>query len=120
MRSSAAYMMDILENIESLDRFLSGRNIHEFLQDDLLRSAVHSKLVIIGEAVSSLPDALTEKYSTIPWNEITRFRNLIIHGYFKVDWDIMWGTATQRVHELREVIEQMMHNEFPDYRPENE
>jgi uncharacterized protein with HEPN domain len=120
MRSSAAYLLDILEHISALDQFLAGKSFDEFAGDELLKAAVHSKLVIIGEAVSQLPDSLTARYSTVPWGEITRFRNLVIHGYFKINWDIMWETATRRVRELRDVVQEMLQKDFPDFRPEHE
>ena len=30
----------------------------------------------------------------IPWPEITSMRNRLIHGYFDIDVDIVWNTAS--------------------------
>jgi uncharacterized protein with HEPN domain len=119
MRTEAHYLWDIIEAADAIDRFIGTTPMDKFMQDDLLRSAVYAKLTIIGEAVSRLSEALTDKHPSIPWHKIRGFRNAVIHGYFKIDWDIIWTAATQDAHELRQVATEMLEREFPRTRPEN-
>jgi uncharacterized protein with HEPN domain len=46
----------------------------------------------------------------VPWTKIIAFRNVVVHEYFALSWEIIWNTATQLVPELRrqivDVIEQ--------------
>ncbi len=119
MRTDAHYLWDIVDAADAIDRFLAGKNLQQFGSDEMTRSAVHAKLIIIGEAVAQLSDSLTGKYPSVPWQKIRGFRNAVVHGYFKIDWDIMWGAATKDAHVLREAASQMLDSEFPNFRIEN-
>jgi uncharacterized protein with HEPN domain len=119
MRNEAQFLWDITEAADAIDRFMGTTPMDQFMQDDMMRSAVYAKLIIIGEAVSHLSPALTEKYPSIPWHKIRGFRNAVIHGYLKIDWDIVWTAATQDAHQLRQVATDMLQQEFPHIGPEN-
>jgi uncharacterized protein with HEPN domain len=119
MRTDAQFLWDVIDAVDSIDRFLSNRSPTDFQADELLRSAVHEKLIIIGEAAGSLSDPLTVKYPAIPWRKIRLFRNAVIHGYFKINWDIIWGAATKDAPELRRAATEILAKEFPHFRPEN-
>jgi uncharacterized protein with HEPN domain len=108
-----------MEAAEAIERFLHGKTEANLDEDEMLRSAIHAKLIIIGEAVSHLTSALTDKYPNVPWQKITGFRNFVVHGYFKIDWDIIWNTATQDVPALRATAARILEKEFPQLRPEN-
>lgn len=119
MRTDAQYLWDIVDAADAIDRFIGARKMDQFIADDLVRSAVHAKLIIIGEAVGRLNPTLTDKYPSIPWHQIRGFRNAVVHGYFKIDWDIVWTAATKDAHQLRDIAEEMLKNEFPQFRPED-
>lgn len=36
---------------------------------------------------------------------------LLIHGYFGVDYDIVWNVATEKAQELRSAIEEIIERE---------
>ena len=36
------------------------------------------------------------------------FRNIVIHAYFAVDVEIVWTIATQRLSELKPVLDDML------------
>jgi len=74
---------------------------------------VLQKLMIIGEAAASLPVELCERYPHLPWADIRDFRNRLVHGYFSVDWDIVWETAIGRLPELRKQVAAIREAEFP-------
>jgi len=40
------------------------------------------------------------KYPDIPWNDLAGIRDILVHGYFKVNQDTAW-TTTQEFPELR-------------------
>lgn len=119
MRTEAQYLWDIIEAADAIDGFIGAVTMEQFIVNDLIRSAVYAKLIIIGEAVSKLSSGLTDKYPVIPWHKIRGLRNAVIHGYFKIDWDIVWTSATQDAHQLRQVASDMLQREFPHIRPEN-
>ena len=74
------------------------------MASDLLRSAILHKLTIIGEAANRLTPELKVTYPDVPWRNIVAFRNVIVHAYFTIDWDVVWVAATVRVPELIEQL----------------
>lgn len=45
---------------------------------------------IIGEAANRLPDNFKDQHVNIDWHRIRGFRNRILHGYFGIDYSIVW------------------------------
>ncbi len=112
MRNEELYMADIVEAADAIQRFLNGVDYDRYTRDEILRSAVLHKLTIIGEATSRLSKARKDKHPDIPWQNIIGFRNIVIHAYFAVDWDVIWNTATVRAPELRNRLAQIIKDEF--------
>lgn len=55
---------------------------------------------MIGEAASKITLASREEYPEIPWADIIAMRNRLIHVYFDIDLDIVWGTVTDDLPKL--------------------
>ena len=70
----------------------------------MLRSAVVQKLAIIGEAAARVSEALKTRYPQVPWPQIIAFRNILVHAYFGIDWDVVWRAARNRCPILREQV----------------
>ena len=115
MRREELYLADILEAAEAIATFLAGRDEAQFGSDDMLRSAVLHKLMIIGEAVARLPDELKTRHPEVPWGRVVGFRNVVVHVYFGLDWAIVWDTATLRVPELKQTVAEILQAEFPGH-----
>ncbi len=101
MRRDVLYVQDILASVAAIDRFIGGRTRDDFLDDELLQSAVLHQLMIVGEAAARLSDELKGSHPSIPWRDITGFRNIVVHAYFSVDLDIVWTAATSDAPRLR-------------------
>ncbi|MBM3266295.1 MAG: DUF86 domain-containing protein [Candidatus Sericytochromatia bacterium] len=91
---------DIREAIGAIERFLTGVDLYRFLESEIIRHAVLLNLIVIGEAATSLSDAFKGHNSHISWREPIRLRNRLVHGYFAVDWEMVWDTATRDVPAL--------------------
>jgi uncharacterized protein with HEPN domain len=98
------YLADLLEAARAIGGFLSGVEKDAFLASDLLQSAVLHKLTIIGEAANRLTPEFRARHPEVPWRNIVAFRNIIVHAYFSIDWDIAWSAAMERVPELVELL----------------
>jgi uncharacterized protein with HEPN domain len=62
----------------------------------------------ISEAVSRLPNDVTELAPEIPWLKIKAMRNLIAHDYAGIDPNIVWKTVRERVPELRKAVASLL------------
>jgi uncharacterized protein with HEPN domain len=102
------YLIDIVEAADAIDRFLGEMGEGDFLADDLRQSAILQKLIIIGEAAARVSKELRAEHSYVNWADIVAFRNIAVHAYFSVDWNIVWFTATNDVPNLRMHIQHIL------------
>jgi uncharacterized protein with HEPN domain len=58
----------------------------------------------MGEAAKRVSDELREKHPDIPWKDMVDFRNVLIHGYLKLDIDLVWQAAAETVPGLKPKI----------------
>jgi uncharacterized protein with HEPN domain len=107
-RDYSLYIKDILDCIGRVEEFVGDMNFDEFLADDKTSSAVVRKLEIIGEATKNIPKSITQKYDEVPWKEMARMRDKIIHFYFGVDYEIVWSVIKERLPEIKPTILQIL------------
>ena len=86
-------LLHILEAIENIEDFLQSMDFGDFEVSKLHRAATERQLEIIGEATAALSDNLKEQYPEIEWRPIKRFRNVIVHEYFGVSIQVLWGQS---------------------------
>jgi len=101
------YLNDIRNAIISIENFVEGMNLEDFLNDDKTSSAVIRKFEIIGEAAKNIPKSIRDTSSQIPWKEIAGMRDKLIHAYSEVDLKLVWMTIKQRLPELKSIIEKI-------------
>lgn len=53
----------------------------DLTQDEVLYDAALRNLQTRSEATQMLPDHLKQQFPTIPWREISGFRNILVHNY---------------------------------------
>jgi len=109
------FVSDILESIEKIERYTLGVSYEEFMKDDKLKDAVVRNLEIIGEAANYIPDEIKVKYKDIPWRQIVGLRHRLIHGYFVVDYDIVWNIVIKDIPRLKTAIKRIF-EEFTNCR----
>lgn len=112
MRHEKLYLTDIVEAAQAIDRFITGEDFDEFEQNEMMNSAVLQKLMVIGEAATRLPKEFTQRFPEVPWLDIIGFRNIAVHEYFAIRWDIVWVAASEEVPVLKEQIEKILKEEF--------
>jgi uncharacterized protein with HEPN domain len=84
----------MIEACESVQRFIQGRRRPDFESDQMLLFAVVRAIEVLGEAAGKVSEDTRSAYPEIPWPEIINMRNRLIHGYFDIDVDIVWNTAS--------------------------
>ena len=114
MRREELYLTDIVEAADAIQRFIEGVQREDFVDDELRRSAVLQKLIVIGEAAARLPREFTERHPEVEWADIVSFRNIAVHEYFSVNWSIVWVAATQDTPELRRKVAKILAEEYAD------
>jgi uncharacterized protein with HEPN domain len=67
--------------------------------------ALVKEIEIIGEAVSRLSTEFRGQHPQIPWRDIIDMRNHLIHAYFNIDVDLVWGTIRDDLPSLLALVE---------------
>jgi uncharacterized protein with HEPN domain len=107
MRDPQERLRDILEAIAAIERH-AAMDRTAFDQDELVQSWFLRHLQIIGEAARGLPDAVRSSAPAVPWPQIIGMRNVLVHGYFDIDQDIVWGAVVRDVPELKPAIQRLL------------
>ena len=108
-RETAKYLTDVQMAANALTRFVSGRTLAEYLQNELLRAGVQWQFAIIGEAISQLPkiDPQTAERIT-DYRRIISFRNVLIHAYGDVNDEAVWLRVEEHLPILVGEVEQLL------------
>jgi len=101
-RDYRLFINDIIISIEQIEFFVSGMNYDDFVLDEKTTSAVIRKLEIIGEASKNIPEDIKAKYENLPWSEMAKMRDKLIHAYFGVDYEIIWKVIKERLPLIKE------------------
>ncbi len=80
----------------------------EYLGDEKLQLALVRLLEIVGEAASGVSDDLKKSATSIPWKKMIAMRNRLIHGYFDVDYNIVWDTIKKDLPPLAKQLKMLL------------
>ncbi len=80
-------------------------------EDETLKRAFVRSIEVIGEATKNLSVDLRNRYPDVEWRAMAGMRDQLIHGYFGVDYEIVWDVATQKAPVLIDQIEEILQQE---------
>ncbi len=90
----------MIDAADAIGQFTAGRKCDDLESDRMLLFAVVRAIEVIGEAAGRISEELRSQATMIPWRAIIAMRNRLIHGYFDIDTEIVWKTATAEVPPL--------------------
>lgn len=76
--------------------------------NEQLSLAVVRLLEVLGEAAKNVSEEVRVNYPEIPWRQIGGTRDRLIHGYFDVDYDIVWQIVSVDLPELIKHLEKAL------------
>jgi uncharacterized protein with HEPN domain len=97
----------MVEAIAAIERY-RDRDKGAFEKDELLQTWFLRHLQIIGEAARSVPEDVRAMAPDIPWPKIIGMRNVLVHGYFDIDKDVVWDAAHRDVPSLKPAIQRLL------------
>ncbi len=103
LRRLADYLAHILEAIERIDRYTSDMEELAFLANELIQDAVVRNFEIIGEASHNIAKHFPEfaaENPDLPLAVAYQTRNAVAHGYFTVDYEVLWRTIQRDLPDL--------------------
>jgi len=113
-------LQHVLDEIAFIADQLAHTDEERFMLDPTLQRAFVRSLEIIGEAVKNVPDDIRNRYPDIEWRAIAGMRDKMIHGYFGVDYEIVWDAAANKTRNLEEQVRQILDDESVDAETDSE
>jgi uncharacterized protein with HEPN domain len=107
-RSIREYLKHIRDEISYLEKEKEGLNKITFLRDETRKRAFVRSIEVIGEATKNIPEDIRDEYPQIQWRAIVGMRDHLIHGYFGIDYDIVWDVLINHIPVLSETIDIML------------
>ena len=108
MRPEAEYLHHILDEIVFVESVTVGLTKEALVEDAVLKRAVVRSLEVIGEATKKLPTAFRDRHPQVNWRALAGMRDRLIHGYFGVDYDIVWDVMNHHLPVLKRDIEKLL------------
>jgi uncharacterized protein with HEPN domain len=103
MKDERAYLAHILECTRRIQEDTAdGRE--EFFASHIVQDAVIRNLQTLAESTKRLSAELKAAHSQIEWSNIAGLRNILVHAYFDVDLEVVWGIVQNDLPGLRQVV----------------
>ena len=102
--SEQAFLKDILEASRRIQSYTEDMGYDDFEIDTKTQDAVMRNLEIIGEATKQLSETVRQQAPHIPWRNIARMRDKLIHHYFGINLDIVWSVIQNDLPPLMTAI----------------
>lgn len=103
MNRAADYLAHVREAASQACQHVSGMTESEFLSDAKTQQAVVFNLIVLGEAATKLAAAAPDwvrQHPQIPWVAMRGMRNRLAHGYFEINWPLVWTTVQRELLAL--------------------
>jgi uncharacterized protein with HEPN domain len=111
LKSDIEYLRHIDDEVRFLREEHKKTNKSHFFNDDVLKRAFVKSIEIIGEASNQLSTDFKRKYPFIEWKKLSSTRNHLVHGYFIIDYEIVWDIIENKIPNLEEDIQKIIQNE---------
>ena len=93
-------LIDIERAARRILRYTDNISRDELEMNDEKLSAILYQIAIIGEATKRLSQDFRQQHPEIPWREIAGMRDMLIHKYDQVDFDVIWDVIQSKLPEL--------------------
>ncbi|QRO14245.1 DUF86 domain-containing protein [Moraxella osloensis] len=97
------YLYKMIEICQHIPLFIEHIPLDDFLNDKRTQNAVAMSLIALGEIANVIYQndlEFVENNSQISWKYMRGMRNIIAHGYFELDFKIIYQAAERSIPEL--------------------
>jgi uncharacterized protein with HEPN domain len=112
------YLEDIRDAAALAIDHVGSLSAEDFELDPLKREAVLYRFIVIGEAVSRISDETQKRLISLPWREMRAMRNVLVHEYDQVQFDVVYKTVKENLPQLVTAIEAVLDEPWPEDPPQ--
>jgi uncharacterized protein with HEPN domain len=101
-------ILHIIEAIKEIETYNAGIDLTEFKGNSMIRFASVKQLEIIGEAAKNITASTKSTLPDIEWEQVAALRNILVHEYFGIDFDLIWQIIQVDVQDLKKSLERFL------------
>lgn len=99
---------DIQEACKRILEYTIGINYETFESNTQIHDAVIRNIEVLGEAAKLVSEKDRGRFPQIPWREMAGTRDRLIHDYFGVNLDIIWGIIQEDLPAVLEKTDEIL------------
>jgi len=103
-----AYLRHMLDYASEAHDLAAGRSRADLDRDRLFMLATTRLLEMMGEAATKLSAGTRLGNPDVPWKELIGLRHHLVHGYDKVNLDMIWEVVTVDLPPLIAALDVML------------
>jgi uncharacterized protein with HEPN domain len=97
MRRDVLLLEEMIEAADQAHRLVESVSVEELAGDRQRRDALLWNFTVLGEASAQLAADLKQRFAEVRWQQPSRLRNRIVHGYWSIDLDVLHATAQDQL-----------------------
>ena len=91
----------MLDAVTETLKFVADSKQKDIFKNRLLALALVKEIEMLGEAASKVSKPYQSRHPDVPWQEIISTRNRLIHGYFDIDYAMVWNIVKFQFQPLK-------------------
>lgn len=98
MWRDAAWVLDMLNACRRVTEYARGLTEERFLASPRDQDAILRQLTVAGEAAKNVSADFRASHPEVAWKKVAGFRDVAVHGYFRVDVKEVWESSNRTCH----------------------
>jgi uncharacterized protein with HEPN domain len=104
VKRDSVFLGHIRDEVSFLRELTRRRDVKEIRSDPVLSRAVARSLEVMGEAAKQISPEFKARYPDCPWEEMAGMRDVLVHRYFGIDWEIVRDVLEKELPALEEIL----------------
>lgn len=102
------YIEKIVKDLNFIIKHTVGITKEQLKDNEILLDSMLFRLIQISENINRLSNEFKKLHTTIPWKQISGFRNRIVHDYGNVNLKVVFEVITKDVYILKEMFDKLI------------
>lgn len=98
-----------LESVRRIEENVSGGR-EAVSRSHPLQDAILRNLQLLAETTQRFPTEAKDVEPQFDWKGLAKFRNVLVHDYFFIDWEKIWEILEQDLPALKVVLQRIQRN----------
>ena len=107
-RSPQLFLRDILTAAQRVAVYRNEVDWENPGGTEMAMDAILHNLLVLGEAAKQVPEEIRVQAPEVEWRKMAGLRDVLAHGYFRVDVAIIHDVAHNRVDDVAECMERLL------------